>query len=323
MRHKILKVQALIIIVAILLSGCAVRRPDDKKPLVPKIPDKISRGEGREPQLTVYEVQTKTRKKMNLEDYVAGVVAGEMENNWPVEALAAQAILARTYVLEFVTDKGESKYGDADISTDFEEAQAWNPSKINDRVKKAVQMTRGKVITYRGKYVKAWFHSHSGGMTATPKEGLNYKEEEPPYITIVKSPDENAGPEGKRTWSATFTKEELRRAIKEKLGQDTGSIDEVSVVERGPSGRATKIKIGNATVPAPDLRTALDPMRMRSTLLTSLRIEGEKVIMEGKGFGHGVGLSQWGAHVLARQGKSPEEIIKYYFKGVDIVKLWD
>ncbi|TYP50871.1 SpoIID/LytB domain-containing protein [Thermosediminibacter litoriperuensis] len=324
MKHRTLTVLlVLAVIAALILSGCARWRPDEKKPALPEIPDKISRGRGKEPQLTVYEVSTNTRKKMNLEDYVAGVVAGEMENNWPVEALAAQAILARTYVLEFVADKGQSKYGNADISTDFEEAQAWNPSNINDRVKKAVQMTRGKVITYQGKYIKAWFHSHSGGMTATPKEGLNYKEEEPPYITVVKSPDENAGPEGKKTWSATFTKEELRRVIKEKLGQDTGPIDEVSVVERGPSGRATKIKIGNATVPAPDLRTALDPMRMRSTFLTGLRVEGENVVMEGKGFGHGVGLSQWGANVLARQGKSPEDIIKYYFKGVDIVKLWD
>ncbi|MCG0275804.1 MAG: SpoIID/LytB domain-containing protein [Thermosediminibacteraceae bacterium] len=319
--RKILTV-LIAIIAALMLCACGRWQADEKKPL-PKIPDEISRGQGKEPELVVYEVSTGKKKKMNLEDYVAGVVAGEMENYWPVEALAAQAILARTYVLEFVQDKGGSKYGNAHISTDFEEAQAWNPDKVNDRVKKAIEMTRGKVITYKGKFVKAWFHSHAGGMTATAKEGLNYKEEEPPYIAVVKSPDENAGPEGKRTWKAVFTKDELKRIIKEKLGQDTGEIAEVSVVERGPSGRATKIKIGNATVPAPDLRTALDPMRMRSTLLTSLRIEGEKVVMEGKGFGHGVGMSQWGARVLAEQGKSPEEIIKYYFKGVDIVKLWN
>lgn len=317
---------ALILIVILLMSavtGCArARRGPAKKPALPKIPDKISRGTGVEPRLTVYDVQTKTVKEMNLEDYVAGVVAGEMENYWPVEALAAQAILARTYVLEFIEDKGGSKYGNADISTDFEEAQAWNPSNINDNIKKAVSMTRGKVATYRGKYIKAWFHSHAGGITATAKEGLNYKEAEPPYIQVVKSPDAKVGPAGKKTWSMTFTKNELSSIIKNSMGKETGPIDSVSIVARGPSGRATRIKIGNATVNAPDLRIALGSMKMRSTLLTSLRIEGDKVFMAGKGFGHGVGLSQWGANVMARQGKSPEDIIRYYFKNVDVVKLW-
>jgi len=303
-------------------SGCTRRAEPERKPALPKIPEKVSRGEGKEPVLRVYEVQTNSVKEMKLEDYVAGVVTGEMENNWPVEALAAQAILARTYVLEFITDKGGSKYSDADISTDFEEAQAWNPDNINDRVKKAVQMTRGKVATYKGKYIKAWFHSHAGGMTATAKEGLNYKEAEPPYIKVTKSPDEDAGPEDKRTWMASFSKDEISTVIRNEFGLETGAIDSVSVAERGPSGRATKLKIGNAVVSAPELRIALGSMKMRSTLLTSFRVEGDKVIMAGKGFGHGVGLSQWGANVMAKQKKDHEDIIRYYFKDVDIVKLW-
>jgi stage II sporulation protein D len=317
---------ALVLILVLAMSmtaGCSrLRGRPARKPALPKIPDKISRGAGVEPRLTVYDIQTKTTKEMNLEDYVAGVVAGEMENYWPVEALAAQAILARTYVLEFIEDKGGSKYGNADISTDFEEAQAWNPGNINENIKKAVSMTRGKVATYQGKYIKAWFHSHAGGITATAREGLNFKEAEPPYVQVVKSPDTNVGPPGKRSWSATFTKSELASMIKSKIGQDTGSIDSVSIAARGPSGRATQIKIGNATVSAPDLRIALGSMKMRSTLLTSLRVEGDKVFMAGKGFGHGVGLSQWGANVMAKQGKSPEDIIRYYFKNVDVVKLW-
>jgi len=320
--YRYLVLTLILIILMLVSTGCAAfRRGPARKPALPKIPDKISRGANAEPRLTVYDVQTKTTKEMNLEDYVAGVVAGEMENYWPVEALATQAILARTYVLEFITDKGGSKYGNADVSTDFEEAQAWNPSNINKNIKKAVSMTRGKVATYQGKYIKAWFHSHAGGMTATAKEGLNYKEAEPPYIQVVKSPDADVGPAGKKTWSAAFTTDELASAISG-MGQDTGPIDSVGIAARGPSGRATRIKIGNATVNAPDLRIALGSMEMRSTLLTGLRLEGDKVFMEGKGFGHGVGLSQWGANTMAKQGKSPEDIIKYYFKNVDVVKLW-
>lgn len=322
--YKKLAVTVILFVLVITLAiGCARKPAPDKKPALPKIPDKISRGEGKEPVLRVYEVQTQTVKEMKLEDYVAGVVAGEMENHWPVEALAAQAILARTYVLEFIADKGGSKYGDADISTDFEEAQAWNPDNINDRIKKAVEMTRGEVVTYKGNYIKAWFHSHAGGMTATAKEGLNFKEAEPPYIKVTKSPDVDAGPEGKRTWSASFSKAEISQVIRDQLGMETGPIDSVSIVERGPSGRATKLKIGNAVVSAPELRIALGSMEIRSTLLTSFKVEGDKVIMAGKGFGHGVGLSQWGANVMAKQKNSPEDIIRYYFKDVDIVKLWE
>ncbi len=305
----------------IVMSQCA--RQPAKKPDLPQIPKKISRGEGKEPVLDVYEIQTQTVKEMNLEDYVAGVVAGEMQNDWPIEALAAQSILARTYVLEFITDKGGSRYENADISTDFGEAQAWNPDNINDRIRKAVEMTRGEVIVYDGKFIKAWFHSHSGGMTATAKEGLNFKETEPPYIQVKKSPDENAGPEDKRIWTCSFSKDEFHSLINKQTGIDPGEINEVSVVERGPSGRATRLKIGNATLFAPDLRVAIGSMRMKSTLLTSFRVEDNKIIMAGKGFGHGVGVSQWGANALAKQGKSPEQIITYYFKDVDIVKLWE
>ena len=246
-----------LVLVTFVLAGCARKPSPDKKPTVPDIPKKISRGDGKEPILNVYEIQTNDVKEMKLEDYVAGVVAGEMENHWPVEALAAQAILARTYVLEFIQDKGSSKYGKADISTDFEEAQAWNPENINDRIKKAVEMTRGEVATYKGDYIKAWFHSHAGGMTATAKEGLNFKEAEPPYIKVTKSPDAKAGPAGKRTWSASFSKDEISSVIRNSLGKETGPINNVSIAKRGPSGRATQLKIGDATVSAPELRIAL------------------------------------------------------------------
>ena len=162
------------LLIAVFVVGCARRPGPAKKPAVPKIPDKISRGAGKEPVLSVYEVQTKSIKEMKLEDHVAGVVAGEMENYWPVEALATQAILARTYVLEFITDKGGSIYGDADISTDFEEAQAWNPKNINDRVK-AVKMTGGEVVTYKEIISRHGFTTCRRN-DATAKEGLNFKE---------------------------------------------------------------------------------------------------------------------------------------------------
>jgi stage II sporulation protein D len=304
-----------------LTAGCtpgAARKPVAK----PDIPKEISRGPGREPRIKVFIVETRTIKEMPLEDYVMGTIAGEMKNWFPHEALAAQAILARTYALKFVQEKKHSSLNpSAHISTSFEEAQAWNPHNINWRIRQAVRATRGKVVIHNGRYINAWFHGHAGGMTATAKEGLNYEYPEPPYTKVVRSGEGPDAPKNFISWRAVFTKAEVTAAL-EKLGQSPGDFSTVTILERGPSGRATRMRIGNAVVHAATLRTALGSTRMRSTLLTSARVEGDSVIFEGKGFGHGVGLSQWGARELARKGRTAEEIIKYYFKDVDVVKIW-
>lgn len=276
-----------LVLVAVLLiivvgSGCARSPKPSKKPAKPNIPEKISQGEGVEPVLKVFNVKENTVEEMKLEDYVAGVVAGEVENDWPDEALAAQAILARTYVLEFIQDKGGSKYGDAHVSTDFEEAQAWNPDNINRKIEKAIESTRGQVVTYQGDYIKAWFHSHAGGMTADAKEGLDFKEGNPPYIQVIKSPDEDVGPDGKRKWEATFSLDQVAEAVRS-MGEEPGEITEISIAERGPSGRATRLKIGDATVPAASFRIAIGSTEMRSTLLTSLKSRGVKYLWRAKG----------------------------------------
>lgn len=314
----------LVIFIAMSLTCSCMRSPFGKKePKKPSIPESISRGAGVEPQLVVYVKEDNRTENMNIEDYIAGVVAGEMKNDWPIEALAAQAILARTYVLEFITSKGGSKYGNAHISTDIEEAQAWDIKSINDRIRQAVEMTRGKVVSYNGNYIKAWFHAHSGGITATAKEGLAFKEAEPPYIKKVESPDANAGPADDKVWSAVFSKNEVRTLIRERIGNDVGPITNIEVAEKGPSGRAAVIRVNNKDFPGADFRIALGSSKMKSILLSDLRIEGDNIVIKGRGYGHGVGMSQWGANVMAGDGTSPEDIVKFYFRDVDIVKLWD
>ena len=118
---------------------------------VPTLPEKLETGDHGEPILSVYNVSADKIEEMNLEDYVMGVVAGEMKNDWPLEALKAQAILARTFVLKFCDSKN-SRYDGADISTDVREAQAYAPENINDRVRQAVDETRGVVMSADGEY---------------------------------------------------------------------------------------------------------------------------------------------------------------------------
>jgi len=306
------------ILMAALASGCAGGAPARK----PALPRAISQGTDREPTLKVYIKETGRVEKMSFEDYVAGTVAGEIDNFFPEEALAAQAILARTYALNFIATKGHSKYPGAHISTDPTEAQAWNRDNINHRIRRAVERTRGQVIVHNGRFIEAWFHSHAGGMTATAREGLNWKKAEPPYIKVVKSPDSPAAPRDRARWSTVLTRQEITAALAKVGAPDPGSFSTIEIIDHGPSGRATRLRIGNATVPAADFRVAVGPNKMRSTKITSIRPAAGGVRIAGLGFGHGVGMSQWGAYQLAKDGRQAREILDYYFRNVDIVRMW-
>ncbi|MGB9792522.1 MAG: hypothetical protein ACPLTR_08110 [Thermacetogeniaceae bacterium] len=114
----------------------------------------------------------------------------------------------------------------------------------------------------------------------------------------------------------------MRAAVRKQAGKDPGPISSASVLARGPSGRATLVRLGNITISGPALRLALGPERMKSTLIDRLEVSGGQLVISGRGRGHGVGMSQWGAYYLARRGKTPEEIIRYYFKGVTVDRIW-
>ena len=280
----------------------------------------------KEPTISVYMKETGEKQDMPIEEYVTGVVAGEMKPNWPLEAYAAQAILARSFTMEFISRGGTRAKHGTDISTDHEEAQAYNAANITPIIRRAVEMTRGEVMTYKDQYVRAWFHSYSGGQTTTAKEGLNFKEEEPPYIRSVKIRENRYAPADVKAWHATFPLTEVQKTLQE-MGVDVGDIQEAKIEKKGKTGRATSLRFvgtnGNKVVPASDFRIALDAMTMKSTLLSRFQVQGKNLTMTGKGFGHGVGLSQWDAHMLAKEGKKPEEIVKFFFRDIDIKKIWD
>jgi stage II sporulation protein D len=302
-------------------------KPKNEKPKEqsqkPDLPKALKSEGNQEPSLKVYITEESQVQDMKFEEYVAGVVAGEIKNDWPVEAIKAQAIIARTFVLQFIEEKGQSKYENAHVSTDIEEAQAWNAGEVNDTIRQAVEDTRGQVIVYDGQFARTWFHSNAGGKTATPKEGLNYKDEEPPYIQVVDSPDTGEAVEADaKNWTAKFPKDKVIAAM-EKAGKPVKEFNSISIGEKGPSDRAVTIKVGDAEISAAELRLALGTTDMRSTLIDKISLEGNNVVMTGRGYGHGVGMSQWGAYNMANDKKSAEDIINHYFKDIDIVKMWD
>ena len=313
---------ALLLLIA-MLSGCmpsGEEGHEQAETAKPELPEGLRLDAKGVPILKVYDVEADSLVEMDLETYVMGVLAGEMKNDWPEEALKAQAILARTFVLKFVETK-DSKYEGADISTDVSEAQAYSAEDINDNVRAAVEETRGLVMSYEGELPQAWFHAHAGGRTELPSVSLEYKEANPPYLAATDSPDSEDAPEDVKHWTATFEAEAFQKACAD-AGLATGLPETVEIGETGASGRAKTLLINGEAVSAPSLRLHLGANAMKSTLLDSVSVEDGKVTMEGRGFGHGVGLSQWGAYGMAKEGARAEEIIRHYFQNIDIVRLW-
>ncbi len=288
--------------------------------------DDIARELDEEPQVSVYVSDTGETLTLGLEEYIQGVVAGEMFPDWPTEAYAAQAILARSFTLAFIAEGGlQEKYG-TDVSTNIEEVQAYNPDAITPEIKQGVEMTRGEVMTHDGRLVKGWFHAYSGGITASAKEGLDYQEEEPPYIKSVDLPDNEYAPEDVTNWMTEYTEGELLTLLR-KAGLNLNSIADIRIADTGPTKRVTKIEIETAdgqveTISGPEFRLAVDSTRMKSTLVNVFEYGDGVLKIEGTGYGHGVGLSQWDAFKMAKDGKNPEEIVTSFFNEVEIKKLY-
>jgi stage II sporulation protein D len=260
---------------------------------------------------------------MPLEDYLTGVVAGEMDPHWPFETLCAQAILARTFTLERMLSMGGVPQRGTDASTDVREFQAYDADRINETVKKAIQETRGQIAVHKGYLIKAWFFADAGGITAASAiEGLAYDKVPSPYIHSVSDPGFDITTEENKKWQATFALREIRDKIQSISGRDPGAITTMRIAEKGPSGRVMKFQFDSVVIGGPALRLALGGETLRSLLITNISVSGGSAVITGKGYGHGVGMSQWGARALAEQGKTAQEIIHYFFKDVEILQQY-
>ncbi|OPX84480.1 MAG: Amidase enhancer precursor [Pelotomaculum sp. PtaB.Bin104] len=313
-RCRITRLLLFLLLALFLSSGC--RQQPAPKPVAPVALEE-------EPTISLFINKTGERKNIKIEEYLQGVVAAEMDTKWPVNALAAQAILARTFTMENIKSGRVKQLHGTDASTSVEEFQAYDPSKINENVRLAVERTRGEVVTHGGNFVHAWFSACDGGVSATAEEGLAFTKEPTPYIKGgVQDGCLSITEPKNKAWEVRIPVSQVRTAVQKVTGRDPGTIAAASIVKKGPSGRAEQIKIGSETVGGPALRLALGSDKVRSMLLSDVRVAGGELVLSGKGFGHGVGMCQWGARLQAEQGKSPEDIINFYFSGIDIQKQW-
>ncbi|GMA99072.1 stage II sporulation protein SpoIID [Pelosinus sp. IPA-1] len=271
-----------------------------------------------EPTITVWIADKGSVESMMLEKYLEGVVAKEMLPDWPIEALAAQAITSRTLTLHAIEAGTIKRLHHADVSTSKEELQAYAPELVNENVKEAVRRTRGQVLVYAGGLINAIYSSCNGQIAATKEESFPKEIPTPtPYFQPVTDQCFQYAPEKEKNWEVKIPGNEVAAAI----GYH-GNPADIRILEKGPSGRILTIGAGNQKIFGAEFRKAVGYDRLRSTLITEMNYDGQNFVFKGMGWGNGVGLCQWGAYTYAQQGKTAEDIVKAYYVGVDVIKLW-
>jgi stage II sporulation protein D len=262
---------------------------------------------GREPLVRVRDANGAVAR-VGLESYVERAVAGEVWASWPVEALKAQAVVARTYALHERQRNAAQRY---DVESSVL-SQRFARGPVARGIRAAARATAGEYLSWSDAPILAAFHSSAGGRTASASEVWG---EDLPYLRSVESPDD-AAPD--YFWTYQIGLEDLRAALREAGLDPRGR--RVRVIERSPSGRAAQLEVLGARLSGRDLREVLGGRALRSALF-DVRIEDGNARFLGSGAGHGVGLCQWGARELALRGRSYAEILTHYYPGTGLRRL--
>jgi len=236
--------------------------------------------------------------RVGLEDYLQGVLPGEVPASFPYEVLKAQAILARTYTLSRL---GSNPYYDLCATARCQVYLGLDAE--TERHTRAVRDTAGRILAYQGEPISAVYHADSGGTTAAAEEVWGHP------IPYLQARDDPWSP--RRSWSVRVSPGEVQRALAS-LGRSVSAVQGLEVLATGPSGRITRVGVatpeGEVVLGVPEAGRFLRALGLPSTLAT---LSGWT--FEGRGSGHGVGMSQWGARGLARQGWSYRQILAYYY----------
>lgn len=268
----------------------------------------------------VFRGKTETIEEVPLEQYVVGVVASEMPADFEIEALKAQALTARTYIVKQMLEKNSDfKLPDGAIITDSKQHQVYhNKDELKQRwgkdydwkiarIEEAVYQTAGQVLTYEGEPITAAFFSTSNGYTENSED---YWENEIPYLRSVESPWDERSP--RFTSQKTIPIHEFES----RLGVDISKIDDLqkTIVERTEGRRVRRVVFPEKEFTGREIR---DLLELDSSDFRWRKV-GDQIVIDTKGWGHGVGMSQYGADGMAKEGKSYVDIVRYYYQGVDI-----
>lgn len=258
-----------------------------------------------------------TITSMNLEEYLIGVVSAEVPASFEKEALKAQAVAARTYAMKQIQNSTGRDY---DV-TDNTSSQVYQDDNVLrnkwqdkydeyiNKIKECIRETEGEYITYNDEVIYAFFFSTSNGKT---EDNKNVFGQDLPYLKIVDSSFDEY-----ETTNFKVTKEFTKQEFYGKLGINYNDNLNITDISRTESGRVSSLKVNGVEFTGRNFQNKLS---LRSNDF-EISENNNKIVITTKGFGHGVGMSQYGANALAKQNKTYEEILKYYYQGTEIQKL--
>jgi len=249
---------------------------------------------------------------IELEDYLKGILYHEVSHYWPREVLKAQAVVSRTYALYQMQENVAKDY---DVTSDIYSQVYGGMTSERYRTNRAVKQTKGEVLVYRGRIFPAYFHATCAGHTEdaaalwnidmVPLEGVpcNFCKGSPHF-----------------KWHYVLSLDELKQKLA-KSGYNISDIKDIVILNRNPSGRIQDIRISSENkdqkISAKDFRNIIGPNLLRSTNF-GVSIINHDAVFEGIGWGHGVGMCQWGAYFMAKHSQNYKEILKYYYPGSDV-----
>ena len=282
-------------------------------------------GRGDNDFIRVYITSEDKVEEMKREEYLKGVVAAEMPADFELEALKAQAVAARTYMEAHINDKDKKEaHKGADICTDYAHCAAWiskedrfsswgdEAQKNWKKISSAVEETEGEAIFYDDKIISAVFHSTSGGRTENAEDVWS---KSVPYLKGVESKGDELSP--KFHSEVQISKAEFKNVLLKEYSDANPESLFYDKIERTESGGIKSIIVLGIKITGPEFRKLFN---LKSTNAEISENE-DNIIIKTKGYGHGVGMSQYGANYMAQHGKSYKEILTHYYSGVEIKKV--
>lgn len=272
-------------------------------------------------KIKLYRHETDNVEEIDLEKYLEGVLVAEMPAKFDMEALKAQAVASRTYAvskilsenkIHNVADVCDTVHSQAYIDEeDYENKFGSKVDEYISKIRKALDETRGEVLFYNGNIVKnALYFAVSSGVTEEASEVFSFSE---PYLKSVDSKFDQDAPNASKEY--VFKEKEFLNKINDNYeNANVKNFDDIEIVDYTTSGSIEKIRLGNEVIRGLDFRY-LFGLNSSNILMEK---KGEDIVINVKGYGHGVGLSQWGAGKMAELGYSYDEILKHYYTGVEI-----
>ena len=275
--------------------------------------------------IEVYNPETETKEETPFEEYIKGVVGAEMPALFNIESLKAQAVCARTYALREIEHMGlttenlpkPEDIGQAYLSkSELKERWGDNFEEYYKRIEQAVSETSGEIMVYDDEPILAVFHSTSSGYTENSE---NIWQNPMPYLKSVESSGDTKAPQYEVSKEISYN--EIKNMFKNKypdiVFSEDNLINQIKINSISDAGYITSVTVGNKNLTGLEIRGALG---LRSSSFT-MKDTGNSIIFTTKGYGHGAGMSQYGAEAMANEGYTYKEILQHYYTNIDFKNI--